>query len=109
MRSIRALTCFLALWSLILVGQTTRSVHGIVRDKAGNALPKVVVQIEDSITLQIRSFITRKDGSYYFEGLSPDITYNLVARYRKFSSDTKHLSKFDSSKQAAMDFIINVD
>jgi len=36
-----------------------------------------VVQLKNTKTLQIRSFITKDDGTYHFYDLSPDIDYEL--------------------------------
>jgi len=54
-------------------------------------------------TLQIRSFITRDHGAYYFHGLSTDVDYELRADYNGTSSPDRTLSSFDSRKTAVMD------
>ena len=82
--------------------QSLRSVQGTVSDSAGNAVDGAVVQLKNTKTLQIRSFITKDHGSYYFHGLSPDVDYELKAEYQGQSSPTKTLSAFDSRKQAVI-------
>jgi len=64
-----------------------RSVHGIVRDRSGQPLGGSVVEIEDQVTLIVRSYIVQKDGKYHFMRLSPDIDYTLRARYRNVWSE----------------------
>ena len=82
--------------------QNVRSVQGTVTDASDNAIDGAVVQIKNTKTLQIRSFITKEHGAYYFHGLSPDVDYELKAEYQGQSSPTKTLSSFDSRKQAVI-------
>ena len=80
----------------------TRSVQGAVTD-SGNALVEgAVVQLKDTKTLQIRSFITKADGLYHFHGLNPNLDYELKADHQGASSSLKTLSSFDSRKQAVI-------
>jgi hypothetical protein len=88
---------------------TRRDVSGIVTDKRGNSLPGAVVQLEDTNTLNVRSSITDKAGRYHFAGLRDDIDYTLKARYHRFWSKAKTLSKFNSSTHAKMTLIIPID
>ena len=82
--------------------QNVRSVQGTVSDAADNAVSGAVVQLKNTKTLQIRSFITKEQGAYYFHGLSPDVDYELKAEYQGASSPTKTLSSFDSRKEAVI-------
>jgi len=82
--------------------QNVRSVQGTVFDADDNPVNGAVVQIKNTKTLQIRSFITKENGAYYFHGLSPDVDYELKADYQDASSPTKTLSSFDSRKQAVL-------
>ena len=83
-----------------------RSVQGVVTDRSDNPLSGAVVQLKDSKTLQIRSFITREDGKYHFNGLSTEIDYELKADHEGKTSDSRTLSSFDSRKQAVMNLKI---
>jgi hypothetical protein len=86
---------------------TTRSVHGVVTDGADNPLEGAVVQLKDTKTLQVRSFISRKNGTYQFNGLSADVDYEIKADHQGKSSDSKTLSSFDSRRQAVMNLKIS--
>jgi hypothetical protein len=86
-----------------------RTVTGVVTDKAGNTLPKVAVQLENTRTLAVRSYITGKDGRYRFDGLNDDIEYTLKAKYRNYWSQQKTVSKFDSSPHPEVDLMIPID
>ena len=81
---------------------TTRSVQGVVEDASGQPVEGAVVQLKDTKTLQIRSFITKPDGSYYFHRLSKNIDYELKADHKPASSGVRTLSVFNSDKTAVM-------
>jgi len=79
-----------------------RTVQGTVTDAAGNQVDGAIVQIKNTKTLQIRSFVTQQRGAYYFHGLSPDVDYEIRADYQGASSPTKTMSSFDSRKEVAI-------
>lgn len=83
-----------------------RSVQGTVTDTENNLIDGAVVQLKDTKSLQVRSFITKKEGTYHFNGLNPNVDYELRADYQNFSSDTKTLSSFDSRKVANINLSI---
>src|SRR5690348_1416164 len=68
-----------------------RSVQGIVSAADEHPVSGAVVQLKNTKSLQIRSFITKDDGSYYFHGLSTDVDYELKADYQGASSGSKTL------------------
>jgi hypothetical protein len=80
----------------------TRSVQGVVTDNAETPLEGAVVQLKDTKTLQIRSFITKQNGTFHFHSLNPDIDYELRAEHQGATSGSKTLSSFDSRKSAVM-------
>lgn len=82
--------------------QNVRTVQGTVFDANDVAVNGAVVQLKNTKTLQIRSFITKENGAYYFHGLSPDVDYELKADNQGTSSPTKTLSSFDSRKEATL-------
>lgn len=79
-----------------------RSVSGVVTDASGKPVPGAVVQLENMKTLQVRSFIAKDNGEYYFRGLSTDVDYQLRAEWNGHSSPTKTLSSFDSHTEAVI-------
>lgn len=84
-----------------------RTVQGIVTDEADNPISGAVVQLENMKTLQIRSFITKEKGDYYFSDLSTDVNYRLHAENHGMVSPTKTLSSFDSRKAATMNLKVD--
>jgi hypothetical protein len=79
-----------------------RSVQGAVTDSGDKPAEGAVVQLKDTKTLQIRSFVTRADGMYHFHGLSSNVDYELKAEHQGASSGAKTLSSFDSRKSAVI-------
>lgn len=79
-----------------------RSVTGVVSDTSGAAVSGAVVQIKNTKTLQIRSFITKEEGQYFFQGLSPDVDFELHAEAKTSASSTHTLSSFNTDKQAVV-------
>jgi hypothetical protein len=85
----------------------TRTVEGVVTSAEDATVNGAVVQLKNTKTLQIRSFITKDAGNYYFNGLSPDVDYELKAEYSGAASPVKTLSSFDSHKKAVMNLKLN--
>jgi len=80
----------------------TRSVRGQVTDASNTPAAGAVVQLKDTKTLQVRSFIAQQDGAYQFAGLSTNVDYELKAEREGASSGTKTLSVFDDRKSATV-------
>ncbi len=90
----------------LLLAQRGRSVDGTVTDLAGNKLPGSVVQVENTVTLNIQSYITRADGEYHFKDLSPDVDFVLRAHYKQWWSKEATLSKFREAREARINLVI---
>src|SRR5258705_6934877 len=87
--------------------EPTRSVSGTVTSAEDVAVTGAVVQLKNMKNLQIRSFITKENGQYYFHGLNPDVDFELKADYSGASSRTKTLSSFDARKEAIINLKLN--
>lgn len=75
-----------------------RTIEGIVTDATQNPIARAIVQLKDTRTLQIRSFITQADGTYRFAGLRFDVDYELKAVVGDQSTPSKRVSSFESRK-----------
>jgi hypothetical protein len=89
----------------ILVGQnkkdgdsSARTLQGTVLDAGGAPVEQAVVQLKDSRTLQVLSFITKSDGTYHFASLKTEIEYEVKASHGGLSTDWKRVSIFDTRK-----------
>jgi hypothetical protein len=76
----------------------TRALRGTVLDPAGTPVAQAVVQLKDSRSLQVLSFITKEDGTYHFAGLKNDIEYEVKANHAGLATDWKRVSIFDTRK-----------
>ena len=94
--------------AIAVAAGATRSVKGVVSDQNGKPIQGAIVQVENQRTLAIRSFITKKDGSYQFFQLDPSIDYQLSASYHDASSGSKTLSTFDERSLAFVNLRIEV-
>ncbi|MEP6716625.1 MAG: carboxypeptidase-like regulatory domain-containing protein [Terriglobia bacterium] len=85
---------------------TERSVSGIVSDASGAPVSGAVVQLKNMKTLQVRSFLAKEKGDFYFHGLSTDVDYELKADSAGRTSPTKTLSSFDSHTEATINLTV---
>lgn len=85
---------------------TIRALNGTVKDESDNPLEGAVVKLKNVKTLQVRSFITKTDGSYNFGGLSTNADYEIKADHQGGSSDTRTLSVFDTRRVAVINLKI---
>ena len=64
------------------------------------------MEIENTRSLAVASFITRADGRYDFHQLSPDTDYTLRAKYRNLWSKSRLLNKFNEGARVTIDLEI---
>ncbi len=107
-----ALMVFCALFAPLAAQQRsddtgTRTVEGMVTNASNQPVADAVVQLKNTKTLQIRSFITQADGNYHFAGLSTDVEYQLKADHDGASSPWKTLSIFNSKKTPVINLKLN--
>lgn len=88
--------------------QTTRMAQGVVSDQRSRPLEHAIVQIKDTRSLAIRSYVTQADGAFHFSGLSRDIDYELTADYDGIRSSTHTLSHFDSRDTAEISLTVKL-
>jgi hypothetical protein len=79
-----------------------RAVTGTVRLVNDTLVDGAVVQLKNTKTMQVRSFITKADGVYQFQGLSTNVDYELKAESKGMVSPSRTLSTFDDRKRAIM-------
>jgi len=84
-----------------------RSVEGVVSNPDDSPAVGAVVQLENTKTQQIRSYITKEDGKYRFYELSTEVDYKLKADNKGTTSGYKTLSSFDGRKQAIINLKLN--
>ena len=83
-----------------------RPVQGHVTDVDGKPIVGAVVQLKNMRSLQVRSYITRDAGSYYFSGLNKDIDYEVKAQFNGKTSAARTLSSFDTKAEPVLNLQI---
>ena len=76
--------------------------QGAVYDERDSPVEGAIVKLKNTKSLQVRSFVTQQDGTYYFHGLSTNVDYELKAERSGESSPSKTLSVYDSRKKAVV-------
>jgi len=84
-----------------------RSIHGQILDLGDSPLEKSVVYLKNVRTLRIVTFITGKDGTYHFNGLSPNVDYEIRAEHLSAFSSTHTLSLLDGRKDVPLNVRID--
>jgi len=79
-----------------------RAVTGTVRANNDSLVEGAVVQLKNMKSMEVRSFITKADGVYQFQGLSTSIDYELKAEAKGMTSGPRTLSTFDNRPRAIM-------
>ena len=80
----------------------SRAVAGVIRNEADELVEGAVVQLKDTKSLKVRSYITKADGVYKFFGLSANADYEIRADAKGMTGDKRTLSIFDGRKQAVI-------
>lgn len=87
---------------------TTRPVHGVVKDNAGNAVPQAIVELKNVKTGKKIGTVTRQDGTYRFDELNVSDDYELRASHDEWVSALKKLSIYDSRKDPVINFDLDL-
>lgn len=82
--------------------ENTRSLEGTVLDPSDELVEGAVVQLKDTKTLRVRSYVTLEDGTFRFHGLSTETDYEVKATHEGLSSRTRRLTVYDSRRRANM-------
>ncbi len=88
---------------------TTRTVTGQVTDETGQVLDGALVTLTDSKTNEKTTFFTKKDGRYKFEDLSFNNDYQVQARYKTWSSESRKLSQYDRTPRPVRILEVNTE
>jgi len=77
----------------------TRAVQGAVKSADDQIVEGAVVQIKNTKSMQVRSFITKADGIFTFTGLSTGVDYEIRASGKGYESAVRTVSTFDDRKR----------
>jgi hypothetical protein len=107
--SLAALLFLLAAGSALAQNVKFKTLDGKVFGNGSVPLESAIVYLQDSKSNNIRTFIATADGGYRFGQISPDVDYQVWAKYKDSKSPTKTISSFDSRKQLTIDLHIKTD
>jgi len=93
----------------VMADSEFRSVTGVVVDNRGNPLPDSIVQIENANTLEVRSYVTDKNGCYRFNELYTGVDYTVRAKYHRFWAHPKTLSKLNSAEHPQVNLVVPIE
>jgi len=77
-------------------GPQLRTVVGQVVDKDENPIANAVIYLENMATTSVDSHFSDDSGNYEYDGLSPDVDYQIYAEHNGMISVTHTISSFDS-------------
>jgi Carboxypeptidase regulatory-like domain len=77
-----------------------RSVHGIVKDENENPVNGALVNLTNLKSKKTLTYITKADGTYYFDDLSRDEDYELDAVFHDKKTRAKKLSHYDPQRSS---------
>jgi hypothetical protein len=75
-----------------------RTVHGSVIESSENPVPSAVVYLVNVKTQAVKTYIADEGGNYRFSGLDSNVDYELHAEHGDFTSATRTVSSFNSSR-----------
>ena len=75
-----------------------RTVHGSVVDAMEKPVPSGVVYLLNTKTQAVKTYIADQEGNYRFSGLDPNVDYEVHAEHEEFTSATRTISSFNSSR-----------
>lgn len=78
-----------------------RLLKGLVtKEGSEDPVEGAVVQLKNLKTLQVVSYITKKDGKYIFQNLSTNVDYEVRSTYQDLESSTRTLSIYNNKPEA---------
>jgi carboxypeptidase family protein len=85
-----------------------RTLTGTVFNGDDAPIPNAIVYLKNLKTRTIKTYIAGADGTYQFNGLSPNIDYEFYAEVDGQKSSNKTLSSFDSRPKANINLHIDM-
>jgi hypothetical protein len=75
---------------------TTKTVSGVVMDKAENGISGAQVTLKELRTGKTVAIYADAKGHYRFSDLDPHLDYEIQASFKGVSSETRQVSSFDT-------------
>jgi hypothetical protein len=109
-----AIACVVAvvlLWappaeSQLMTQPSLRNLSGRVTDTSHEPIRGAIVELRDSNTNEVVTYITDASGHYSFKRLDGNIDYQVWVLFRGHPSATHNISKFDSHMTTVINFTV---
>jgi hypothetical protein len=75
---------------------TTKTVSGMVMDKATNGIGGAEVTLKDKETGTSTAIYAESNGAYKFSDLDPHHDYEIQAKFQGMTSETRQINSFDT-------------
>jgi hypothetical protein len=75
---------------------TTKTVSGMVMDKATNGMGGAEVTLKDKETGTSTAIYAGSNGAYKFSDLDPHHDYEIQAKFQGMTSETRQINSFDT-------------
>ena len=85
---------------------TTKTVTGQVQDQAENAIGGAEVTLKDLQTGKVLAIYAEPNGQYQFTDLDPHHDYEIQAKYKGVSSETRQVTSFDTRWKVVINLTI---
>jgi len=86
---------------------TTKTVSGVVMDKAENGIGGAEVTLKDLQTGKTMAIYAEANGQYHFSDLDPHHDYEIQARFKGVASETRQVSSIDTRRKLVIDLTIS--
>lgn len=86
---------------------TIRTLNGTVTDTSHEPIRGAVVELHNSKSNEVLSYLTDASGQYNFKRLDGNTDYDVWVLYRGRRSPTRSISKFDNHMAKVIDFTIH--
>jgi hypothetical protein len=85
---------------------TTKTVSGLVTDKAGNGISGATVTLKDLQTGKTVAIYTGANGQYQFSDLDPHHDYQIQAGFKGVGSEARQVNSVDTRMKLVMNLTI---
>ncbi len=83
-----------------------RNIRGLITDSSHEPIRNAVVQLRNSNTNQVITYITSTDGQYNFKRLDSHTDFQVWVEFRGMRSETRSISMFDSHLDKVINFTV---
>jgi hypothetical protein len=84
----------------------TKTVSGVVMDKAGTGISGAEVTLKDLQTGKTMAIYAEANGQYHFSDLDPHHDYEIRASFKGVASETRRINSLDTRRKLVINLTI---